>query len=332
MAVGAKYTILQEVGRGNYGVVYEAMQNSNQTRVAMKRMSCVAPEYVELALQEFWALQSVQSQHRHVVRLEECVLQCGTDFQPLQRGLRKPNSQLMLTESCFKGRVSLPPRTPCFLWFVMEFCDGGTMNDYVLSRNTNSALNKRFMGQIASAITFLHTNQIVHRDLKPDNILVCTGPRGPVLKVADFGLSKLCLGKVNVNQHRFFSACGSDFYMAPEMWEGSYTAKADIFALGIIFWAMIERITFKDASSQKELLGTYVCRGKSLVPVGEALLENPNLQLHIPLKNKKAVPEEVCNLLRSMLAWNPKERPDAFTLELRIEALSYGEKHQRCGA
>ncbi|XP_029452046.1 serine/threonine-protein kinase PDIK1L-like isoform X2 [Rhinatrema bivittatum] len=251
----AKYKILHEVGRGNYGVVYEAVQNATQALVAVKRVSCRAPEYVELALQEFWALQSVQSQHNHVVRLEECILQCGREFQPLQRGLRKPDNQLLLIESCFKGRVCLPPRTACYLWFVMEFCDGGTMNDYILARSLDRMLNKRFMEQLASAMSFLHSNQIVHRDLKPDNILVCNSPRGPMLKVADFGLSKLCLGKVNVNQHRFTSACGSDFYMAPEMWEGSYTAKADIFALGIIFWAMVERITFRDASSQKELLG-----------------------------------------------------------------------------
>lgn len=75
------------------------------------------------------------------------------------------------------------------------------------------------------------------------------------LQVADFGLSKVCQGKGNVNQHRFSSACGSNFYMAPEVWEGHYTAKADIFALGIIFWAMVERITFRDRDTEKELLG-----------------------------------------------------------------------------
>lgn len=43
--------------------------------------------------------------------------------------------------------------------------------------------------------------------------------------------------------------------MAPEVWEGHYTAKADVFALGIIFWAMVERITFRDGDTEKELLG-----------------------------------------------------------------------------
>lgn len=47
--------------------------------------------------------------------------------------------------------------------------------------------------------------------------------------------------------------------MAPEVWEGHYTAKADVFALGIIFWAMVERITFRDGDTEKELLGKYRC-------------------------------------------------------------------------
>lgn len=80
-----------------------------------------------------------------------------------------------------------------------------------------------------------------------------------LLQVADFGLSKVCRGKGNVNQHRFSSACGSNFYMAPEVWEGHYTAKADVFALGIIFWAMVERITFRDGDTEKELLGEDPC-------------------------------------------------------------------------
>ena len=38
--------------------------------------------------------------------------------------------------------------------------------------------------------------------------------------------------QVNVNACWLSSACGSDFFMAPEVFEGHYTAKADVFALG----------------------------------------------------------------------------------------------------
>ncbi|XP_014810296.1 PREDICTED: serine/threonine-protein kinase 35 [Calidris pugnax] len=224
---------------------------------------------------------------------------------------------------------------PCYLWFVMEFCEGGDLNQYILSRRPDPATNKSFMLQLTSAIAFLHKNHIVHRDLKPDNILITEKSGTPVLKVADFGLSKVCAGltargkegthenkNVNVNKYWLSSACGSDFYMAPEVWEGHYTAKADIFALGIIIWAMIERITFIDAETKKELLGTYIKQGTEIVPVGEALLENPKMELHIPQKRRTSMSEGIKQLLKDMLAANPQDRPDAFELETRMDQVT----------
>ncbi|NXA59218.1 PDK1L kinase, partial [Mohoua ochrocephala] len=254
MAEEAKYSIVREVGRGSYGVVYEAVANRSRRKVAVKRMHCNAPETVELALQEFWALRSVRRRHENVIQLEECVLQNGRAFQPLGER-RGADGRLPLVETCLKGRSCLEPRSACFLWFVMEFCEGGTMNEYLLARRPDARLNRSFMRQLSSAVAFLHRNRIVHRDLKADNILVAHGRAGPVVKVADFGLSKVCQGQGNVNQRCFSSACGSDFYMAPEVWEGHSGAKADIFALGVIFWAMVERITFRDGRTEKELLG-----------------------------------------------------------------------------
>ncbi|XP_071999946.1 serine/threonine-protein kinase PDIK1L-like isoform X1 [Engystomops pustulosus] len=329
-----KYQILREVGRGSYGVVYEAAVTATGLRVAVKRTRCSEPETVEMALQEFWALRSVQSQHRNVLRMSECLLQTGPGLSSVQAvsHQRQTPRHLLLVESCLKGRRPCAGDDAVSLWFVTEFCDGGNLNDFLLAHSPDPRLHRHVMQQLASAISFLHRNQIVHRDLKPENVLVSQGESGPELKVADFGLSKVCQGNVNVNQHRFSSACGSDFYMAPEVFEGRYTAKADIFSLGILFWAMIEMITFRDADSKKELLGIYICQGKNLISVGEAMLDNPNLELHIPIKNKKSMPNEVCVLILDMLALNAKERLDAFELEKRIEQLCYGEKRQRSGA
>ncbi|XP_064002710.1 serine/threonine-protein kinase 35-like [Pogoniulus pusillus] len=329
MATEAKYSILREVGRGNYGVVYEAIVNQTRSKVAVKRMHCNVPENVELALQEFWALQSIQRQHENVIQLEECILQNGQAFQPISHQCRKSNSHLLLIETCLKGRRCMALQSACFLYFVMEFCDGGNMNEYLLSRSPDAQLNSSFMRQLSSAVAFLHRNQIVHRDLKSDNILISHHRGSPVVKVADFGLSKVCQGKGNVNEHCFSSACGSNFYMAPEVWECHYTAKADIFALGVIFWAMVERITFRDGDTGKELLGTYIRQGKQFIPLGEALLENPTMKLQIPLKNKASMSPGLCKLLHDMLAFNPKERLDAFQLEDRIRHISYGRKRQR---
>uniref|UniRef100_A0A8C1QHU9 non-specific serine/threonine protein kinase n=2 Tax=Cyprinus carpio TaxID=7962 RepID=A0A8C1QHU9_CYPCA len=334
--IAPRYSLLREVGRGSYGVVYEAIARKSGARVAVKKLRCDAPENVELALAEFWALTSLEKRHENVVQLEECVLQRNGMAQKMSHGNKRSKQYLRLVETSLKGeRILSCPDEPCYLWFVMEFCEGGDLNQFILSRRPNPRTNASFMMQLSSAVAFLHENNIVHRDLKPDNILISERSGMPVLKVADFGLSKVCAGlaagvrdseegrdknknSVNINKFWLSSACGSDFYMAPEVWEGHYTAKADIFAVGIIIWAMIERITFIDADSKRELLGTYVRQGSDIVPVGEALLENPKMVLSIPQRRRSHMPEALRKLLQDMLAVNPQNRPDALELHSRM--------------
>ncbi|XP_024283796.1 serine/threonine-protein kinase 35 [Oncorhynchus tshawytscha] len=334
-----RYSLLREVGRGSYGVVYEAIARRSGASVAVKKLRCDAPENVELALAEFWALASLEKRHENVVQLEECVLQRNGMAQKMSHGNKRSKQYLRLVETSLKGeRVLSHPEEPCYLWFVMEFCEGGDLNQFILSRRPDPLTNNSFMLQLTSAVAFLHENNIVHRDLKPDNILISEKSGTPVLKVADFGLSKVCAGLggagkddegedknknvVNVNKFWLSSACGSDFYMAPEVWEGHYTAKADIFALGIIIWAMLERITFIDAESKRELLGTYVRQGADIVPVGEALLENPKMVLNIPQKRKSSMSDGVKKLLQDMLSVNPQDRPNALELHNRMDQLT----------
>jgi len=77
--------------------------------------------------------------------------------------------------------------------------------------------------------------------------------------VADFGLSKMSEGVGGAGaagRKCFSSTCGSDFYMAPEVWAGvAYTAQADIFSLGVLFWAVLERITFLEEGAAHQQLG-----------------------------------------------------------------------------
>ena len=49
------------------------------------------------------------------------------------------------------------------LRFVMDFCDAGDMNDFLLSRKPNAKLNASFIRQLANGVAFLHHNRVVHR-------------------------------------------------------------------------------------------------------------------------------------------------------------------------
>lgn len=222
------------------------------------------------------------------------------------------------------------------LWLVMEYCDGGDLNQYLLSKPPDEERNHGILLQLSSAMAFLHGLGITHRDLKPANVLVCETVKGPVVKVADFGLSKMAEGSLtgDICRQHFSSTCGSDFYMAPEVWGGqSYTAQADIFSLGVMFWAVLERITFLEEGTTEEQLGAYACKGRWLMPLGEALSENPDFPLCIPMKFKRAPPlppapgPNMCALLLDMLAVDPFSRPRADQLESRVRQALEQDAH-----
>lgn len=103
VATSPRYSLLREVGRGSYGVVYEAVARKTGGRVAIKRLQCDAPENVELALAEFWALTSLANRHQNVVQLEECVLQRNGLAQKMSHGNKRSKQYLRLVETSLKG-------------------------------------------------------------------------------------------------------------------------------------------------------------------------------------------------------------------------------------
>lgn len=70
--------------------------------------------------------------------------------------------------------------------------------------------------------------------------------------------------------------------------------------------------------------GAYVEKGRWLTPLGEALCENPALQLVIPMRARRAPPlppspsPDLCALLLDMLAFDPDARPTALQLQERV--------------
>lgn len=106
--------------------------------------------------------------------------------------------------------------------------------------------------------------EILNSEVVAFPVLKCVAEGLPwfIFQVADFGLSKMVEGPMEGERSRLAlsSMCGSDFYMAPEVWAGhSYTAQADIFSLGVLFWAVLERITFLEDGSNEEQLGETLC-------------------------------------------------------------------------
>lgn len=103
--------------------------------------------------------------------------------------------------------------------------------------------------QILKGVEFLHANRIAHRDLKCENIMVT---HTNVVKIIDFGLSKL----VDMTYPSFCEEddfkCGTVSYAPPEIWDNQPEKcpfKADVWCLGVCLFAIaFKALPFLDAN------------------------------------------------------------------------------------
>lgn len=77
----------------------------------------------------------------------------------------------------------------------------------------------RYFKQMASGLSYCHAHGVVHRDLKPENFLMADDTPDADIKITDFGLAASIENQDSV----MHDACGSAFYIAPEMFSKSFT-------------------------------------------------------------------------------------------------------------
>lgn len=79
-----------------------------------------------------------------------------------------------------------------YIHFVMEYCEGGDLFEYVANKGLLEEFEAaQIMKKLFSAVSHMHSHGIVHRDIKPENILF-TGKekQDGDIKIIDFGLSR----------------------------------------------------------------------------------------------------------------------------------------------
>lgn len=138
--------------------------------------------------------------------------------------------------------------TPERVIIIMELMEGGDL----LHRITKYDPNRKYLTeddarffflQACRALKYLHDTYVTHRDIKPDNILLSSNSPDAVLKICDFGLSKV------VAMESMKTICGTQLYVAPEvLFGGKYTNKVDIWSMGCMLYAMLSgSVPFCDA-------------------------------------------------------------------------------------
>ena len=206
--LGERYRILAQLGAGGMGTVYLCEHVVLGKKMAVK---VLRPEYSndEELVQRFQqeAVAASQIGHENIVDV--------TDFG------RTPEGSL---------------------YFVMEALDGESLGA-IMRRDGPMLLGKALpiLSQVCRALGAAHARGIVHRDLKPDNVLVVRREDGSdLVKVLDFGISKM--GKVRKNGRitRAGMIIGTPEYMAPEQAAAAdVDHRADIYAFGVVAYEMV---------------------------------------------------------------------------------------------
>lgn len=121
--------------------------------------------------------------------------------------------------------------TELHIFIVMELLEGGELFEKIQKQKFfHEGKAKEIIRDILEALNYLHQRSIVHRDIKPENILFS---KNDVLKIADFGTSKFFIKSKMKNTH------GTPYYIAPEVLEGSYNEKCDVWSVGVIMYILL---------------------------------------------------------------------------------------------
>ena len=206
----AHYKVLQKLGAGGMGIVYEAEDTSLGRHVALKFLP---PE-------------------------------TSQDNQLLERFQREARAASSLNHPniCTVHAIEQYERRH---FIVMELLEGGTLAQKMTRQpmDMNDLLSVAI--QIADALESAHAKGIVHRDIKPANIFVTA--RGQV-KILDFGLAKVTHQQIPssdasadtlVELTSPGSAVGTISYMSPEQARGQLVdARTDLFSTGAVLYQL----------------------------------------------------------------------------------------------
>jgi TolB-like protein/Flp pilus assembly protein TadD len=196
---------------------------------------------------------------------------------------------------------------PARCYYAMELVEGETLEARVRREGPlKVAQVLEIAVQVTRALIAASHQGLIHRDLKPGNIMLTRSEdssAGVEVKVIDFGLAKVTaesFGEMDLTHGQFV---GTPSYASPEQFAGGRVdARSDIYSLGASLWfALTARLP---------------CAGANLEEIRRCQTEAP---LPVQQLVARKVPTPVIQLLRSMLAVDPDERP-ASTREL-MEAI-----------
>ena len=233
-----EWEIEKQIGRGAYGVVYQAVRKEFDfvSRSAIKVIS-IPSDASELESLELEGLDSEASR----TYLREVVKDFISEVRVMES--LKATSNVVSIED-----YRAVEKTDALGWDIyirMELLTPFT--SYFRDRVITEEEVIRLGTDICGALEICEKRKIIHRDIKPENIFV--NDFG-TFKLGDFGIAR----KLE-NMTGGFSQKGTVNYMAPEVVRGTeYDARVDIYSLGIVLYRLLNKNRLPFLETEKQLL------------------------------------------------------------------------------
>ena len=234
-----KYEILEELGRGGFGIVYKAKDTVLNRLVAVKVL------------------------HPNLVNDPTFLVRFKQEAQ-IAAQLDHPNLVPVYDFGQEEGRY----------YIAMGYMPGGSLKELLKGEGAFSqdrALD--VFNKISAGLQYAHEQGIIHRDLKPGNILFDNlgQPR-----VSDLGFAKVVSSGASASMSTSGGLIGTPAYMAPEIWRGKLaTPQTDVYSMGCILYEILTGEVLFEGDTSAELMTMHLLDG----PQFKAPLPDPIRQV-----------------------------------------------------
>ncbi len=258
--IDGRYRVEKLLGKGGMGSVYSGRNIAVGKRVAIKFLHRELADNEEIVKRFYREAQSAAAlEHRNIIDVVD--MGVWEDEQP---------------------------------YLVMEYLQGESLAS-LLKRvgriDISAALG--VLEPTLLALSVAHQSGMVHRDLKPENIfLVYQSNAEPLVKLIDFGISKIAEGSDKSRLTATGSIMGTPAYMAPEQAMGNSNVdhRADLYAIGVILFEMLTGELPQTGKNYNELLMGILTRDPRRIRE-----INPDLPLELDTLVNKSLDREPAN-------------------------------------
>lgn len=236
-----KYTIINSLGQGSFGITYLAT-----TKLTMTGKLGQMDTTVNVAIKEFF-MSEMNSRANDGSSLDGS---SGSLFYNYQQKFRKEAENLSRLDHPNIVKVLEVFDENNTTYYVMQYIDGESLDNYILRQNglpEQEAIS--ILKEIGSAVQYMHSNKMLHLDLKPKNVMLDKDGKGYLI---DFGLSKQYTDNGEPESSTSIGL-GTPGYAPLEQasykQDGTLPVTLDIYALGASLFKMLTGKTPPESSA-----------------------------------------------------------------------------------